>query len=171
MQGGLDAHLAEDGSNLSVGQRQLLCLARAILQNNKILILDEASANIDLRFSTCVTTTIWGFCASHMICSYVFSLLSKNFPPLLDSPPPPLRNLGRTCFLFQNRWIDSGEYSDKIQWVYSAYSCSPPADHHWLWPCDGAPGRTTCGTLFDSLMARLQQILYYVQWSFMRCPY
>lgn len=50
MDGGLDADLTEGGSNLSLGQRQLLCLARVILKHNKILILDEASANIDLRF-------------------------------------------------------------------------------------------------------------------------
>ncbi|CAI9291139.1 unnamed protein product [Lactuca saligna] len=55
---GLDSLVVQDGSNWSLGQRQLFCLGRALLKRRKILVLDEATASIDNATDTIIQKTI-----------------------------------------------------------------------------------------------------------------
>nr|QGP74118.1 ABCC transporter [Sedum alfredii] len=60
--GGLDIILKDPGTLFSIGQRQLICLARALLKSSKVLCLDECSANVDTETATILQNAISSEC-------------------------------------------------------------------------------------------------------------
>ena len=100
---GLEQPVVEGGENMSVGQRQLVCLARALLRKTKILVLDEATAAVDYEtdqliqdairkeFSDCTLVTI-----AHRLNTVLdydrIIVLDKGEIVEFDSPANLLRN-------------------------------------------------------------------------------
>ncbi|XP_008584452.1 PREDICTED: multidrug resistance-associated protein 1 [Galeopterus variegatus] len=109
----LNHECAEGGENLSVGQRQLVCLARALLRKTKILVLDEATAAVDLETDDLIQSTIrtqFDDCTVLTIAHRLNTIMDYTRVIVLDKGE--IRECGAPSDLLQQRGLFYGMAKD-----------------------------------------------------------
>ena len=98
---GYDTYLHERGMNLSVGQRQLISFARAVLADPRILILDEATANVDTRTEAVIQRALR-------------ELLRNRTSFVIAHRLSTIRNADRIIVLENGRIVEQGAHDDLL---------------------------------------------------------
>ncbi|XP_046619154.1 ATP-binding cassette subfamily C member 4-like isoform X1 [Neodiprion virginianus] len=109
----LDFKVAGGGANFSVGQRQLICLARAILRKNRILVLDEATANIDPSTDALIQNTIrrkFADCTVLTIAHRLNTIMDSDKVLVMDGGR--IAEYGHPYLLLENRY---GSFSQMLR--------------------------------------------------------
>ncbi|KAI9506378.1 P-loop containing nucleoside triphosphate hydrolase protein [Coemansia spiralis] len=121
--GSLDAEIKENGQSLSLGQRQLVALARALVRRSRLIIMDEATASVDFDTDDRIQRTIRGyefadstlFCIAHRLRTIIdydrVLVLDKGRVAELDTPYNLLQNKDG---IFRSMCEKSGEYEHLV---------------------------------------------------------
>ena len=111
--GHLDAKVDEGGQNMSVGQRQMLCIARALLRNAKVLILDEATSNVDNQGDEVIQKTIreeFQHCTVLTIAHRLHTIMDSDRIMVLDQGA--VKEIGAPSELLEN---EAGAFTALVQ--------------------------------------------------------
>ncbi|XP_015788861.1 multidrug resistance-associated protein 4-like [Tetranychus urticae] len=136
----LDHEILEGGSNFSVGQRQLICLARALLRNNKVLVIDEATANVDHKTDSLIQNTIrtkFSHCTVLTIAHRLNTIIDSSRVLVLDAGKVeefevPYNLLQRKTSLFSKLVAQTGKSMSArlYKMAAEAYSGNVLSEHH-----------------------------------------
>jgi len=99
---GLDTEVGERGAQLSAGQRQLVAFARALIADPRILVLDEATSNVDLHTEGRIETGLR-------------RLLAGRTAIVIAHRLSTIRQAGRIVVLDQGRVVEQGTHEDLLE--------------------------------------------------------